>query len=312
MVYNLIINSSNNVSINNNLYKYNFPNSLNIPEGSEICLNSAIISYSWFNVSSLIGNNYFYYIYPVALNSFTINATNSTTITISLSTTGTLLQVGSIIPTGSNTVNNDSGYIYITALGTGTGNNGTYIVNQSVTYASHSSSCSKIIKKVTLTDGFYTLDSINSALYSSLYSNGIFFYNLNPNQLTSNSLGHANQNILYPFKFISYPTQYCNAIQYQYFPLSGTIATIFGANWTYSIGNSNLPTDIAQTGQIVIPTTVTNLTYSFGNIVGFQSGTYPSLVYSYSGSPTQTNCSPPISLGNSLQYTPLFLQKDQL
>ena len=72
MVYNLIINSSNNVSINNSLYKYNFPNSLNIPEGSEICLNSAIIPYSWFNVSSLIGNNYFYYIYPVALNSFTI------------------------------------------------------------------------------------------------------------------------------------------------------------------------------------------------------------------------------------------------
>ena len=34
MVYNLIINSSNNVSINNNLYKYNFPNSLNIPEDS--------------------------------------------------------------------------------------------------------------------------------------------------------------------------------------------------------------------------------------------------------------------------------------
>ena len=68
-------------------------------------------------------------------------------ITISLSTTGTLLQVGSIIPTGTNTVNNDSGYIYITALGTGTGNNGTYIVNQSVTYASYSTSCSKIIKK---------------------------------------------------------------------------------------------------------------------------------------------------------------------
>ena len=113
MVYNLIINSSNNVSITNNLYKYNFPNSLNIPEGSEICVNNAFIPYSWFNVSSLIGNNYFYYIYPVALNSFTINATNSTTITISLSTTGTLLQVGSIIPTGLNTVNNDSGYIFI-------------------------------------------------------------------------------------------------------------------------------------------------------------------------------------------------------
>jgi len=85
MVYNLIINSSNNVSINNNLYKYNFPNSLNIPEGSEICINNAIIPYSWFNVNStLYNNNYFYYIYPVALNSFTINATSSTTITISL------------------------------------------------------------------------------------------------------------------------------------------------------------------------------------------------------------------------------------
>ena len=135
-----------------------------------------------------------------------------------------------------------------------------------------------------------------------MYSNGIFFYNLNPNQLTSNSLGHSNQNILYPFKFISYPTQYCNAIQYQYFPLSGTISTIFGANWTYSIGNSNLPTDISQTGQIAIPSTVNNLTYSFGNIVGFQSGTFPSVVYSYSGSPTQINCLPPIFLGNSLHY----------
>ena len=158
MVYNLIINSSNNVSINNNLYKYNFPNSLNIPEGSEICVNNAIIPYSWFNVSSLIGNNYFYYIYPVALNSFTINVTSSTTITISLSTTGTLLQVGPIIPTGSNTVSNDSRYFYITGLISGAGNNGTYTVNQVVSYSRFSTSCSKIIKKVTLSDGFYTID----------------------------------------------------------------------------------------------------------------------------------------------------------
>ena len=132
MSYNFVLNASNNVSIYNNTFKYNFINGqFDIPEGSVMCINTLVLPYSWYNVSSFIGNNTFYWTYPVPTASFTINATSSSTITVS-AISGTLnLGVGSIITCSSNpTSTSPNGLIYITALGTGTGNGGTYTVSQ--------------------------------------------------------------------------------------------------------------------------------------------------------------------------------------
>ena len=142
MSYNFILNSTNNISIYNNTYKYNFVNGqFLIPEGAEMCINTLVIPYSWYNVTSFIGNNVIYYTFPVATTSFTVNATASSTITVSSATGSSNLQVGSVITCSQNpTSTSPTNLIYITSLGTGTGGNGTYTVSQSLTYTSASTS----------------------------------------------------------------------------------------------------------------------------------------------------------------------------
>ena len=62
MSYNINLNSSNAVGINNNTYQYNFiQGSFDVPEGSEIQLASATVPYSMQNITSALGNNSFAY-----------------------------------------------------------------------------------------------------------------------------------------------------------------------------------------------------------------------------------------------------------
>ena len=80
--FTLVINSGNVIGPNNSLYKYNFINGgLNIPSGSKICISSATIPYSWFNVNLQSYNNSILSIsYPVSggatYTSSTITLTN--------------------------------------------------------------------------------------------------------------------------------------------------------------------------------------------------------------------------------------------
>lgn len=62
----LVLNSSNVTGNSNSTYTYKFINgSFTIPDGSEICVSSAVIPYSFFNVSSQVYNNAtFTYNYP--------------------------------------------------------------------------------------------------------------------------------------------------------------------------------------------------------------------------------------------------------
>lgn len=78
MSYNLILNSSNLVGTNNNQFKYNFiGGSFTIPEGAEISISQVTIPYSWFNVSSALGNNTFSYTMPTGASDTTITVTLS-------------------------------------------------------------------------------------------------------------------------------------------------------------------------------------------------------------------------------------------
>jgi hypothetical protein len=311
MSYNFVLNASNNVSIYNNTFKYNFVNGqFDIPEGSEMCINTLVLPYSWYNVSSFIGNNTFYWTYPVPTSSFTINATSSSTITVS-SLTGTAnLGVGSIITCSSNpTSTSPNGLIYITALGTGTGGNGTYVINQSATYSGASATSTGVVRTITLTDGFYQLSDINNALWADMKTATVYYYNTNPNMITGFTAGTESTNIIYPISFSSNPNGYNNVVSFQYIPTVSTdVPKLFGTNYAYQFGSYPATT---STCQIIIPTGVTNsTTNNIGNLLGFTSGAYPSTptTKTFTTPATLTNSFPLPSIGgNSLTaYTPPF------
>ena len=99
---------------------------------------------------------------------------------------------------------------------------------------------------------------------------------------------------------------YTNSFTFQYIPTSNTnVVSQFGQNWVYA--NSSSYPNTASTCQIIIPSGVTNsTTNNIGNIIGFLSGSFPSSVQTYSGSPSIANSSPYVVNGNSLNYTPPF------
>jgi hypothetical protein len=71
-VYNLVINSSNVVGSNNNIFKYNFlQGSFEVSEDAEICISSATIPYSWFNITQYYNNNSFSFKWDTT--TFTVN-----------------------------------------------------------------------------------------------------------------------------------------------------------------------------------------------------------------------------------------------
>jgi hypothetical protein len=64
MSYNIILNSTNNIDIqNNSIYRYHFSNgNFKINENSEICVSQVQIPYSWYNISAFYSNNSFQFI----------------------------------------------------------------------------------------------------------------------------------------------------------------------------------------------------------------------------------------------------------
>ena len=76
MSYNIILNSSNLIGVNNNQFKYDFiGGSFTIPQEAEISISQIIIPYSFYNISSALGNNTFSYSMPTGASSTTITVT---------------------------------------------------------------------------------------------------------------------------------------------------------------------------------------------------------------------------------------------
>ena len=76
MSYNLILNSSNLVGINNNQYKYNFiGGSFTVPDGAEMSISQITIPYSWYNITSALGNNTFSYAMPTSSGDTAVTVT---------------------------------------------------------------------------------------------------------------------------------------------------------------------------------------------------------------------------------------------
>ena len=65
MSFMLVLNSNNNVGNDNNTYQYNFTKgNFSIPDDTEIMITNIQIPYSWFNISSAIGNNIITFNFP--------------------------------------------------------------------------------------------------------------------------------------------------------------------------------------------------------------------------------------------------------
>jgi hypothetical protein len=76
MAYNIILNSSNLVGVNNNQFKYDFiGGSFTIPEDAEIFVKQITIPDSFFNVSAALGNNTYSYSIPTGALNTTITVT---------------------------------------------------------------------------------------------------------------------------------------------------------------------------------------------------------------------------------------------
>jgi hypothetical protein len=70
----LVLNNNNNVGNNNNTYQYNFTKgNFSIPESTEIMITNIQIPYSWFNISSLIGNNEIVFLFPTGASQYVFN-----------------------------------------------------------------------------------------------------------------------------------------------------------------------------------------------------------------------------------------------
>lgn len=70
-MFNVLINSTNVASANNNIYNYQFKTgSVEIPEDSEAMITSFQIPYSWYNITSKYGNNKLKYFWPVLTNTY--------------------------------------------------------------------------------------------------------------------------------------------------------------------------------------------------------------------------------------------------
>lgn len=76
MPYNIILNSSNVIGINNSHFQYNFINgNFIINKDSEMCVSQIIIPYSWFNITKSYNNYTIQYYFPngSSNNLYTVN-----------------------------------------------------------------------------------------------------------------------------------------------------------------------------------------------------------------------------------------------
>jgi hypothetical protein len=218
---NIVLNSKNLQVGTTNTFQYNFINgSFKIPKDSKLIINQLTVPYSWYNITSILGNNTFQYVMPT---------TGSTTTTITV-----------VIP-----------------------------------------------------DGFYTLSDLNVVLQQSLKANNFFFYNITGSGTT---LGTAQPVILYPITLTSFSANYTNNFTFYYIPINTiNVQATYGSNWVWALGT--FPTT-ATAPQIIITGNVSKSTTLFGNLIGFLSGTYPT-VQATIGAPTVLNASFTVA-GNTL------------
>ena len=243
----IVLNSNNLVNNGlNNQFVYVFPNSINI-KNSYIAVASVAIYYSWFNISSALGNNKFSYNWYSTGTSTLFSATtttasiSTTTLTLTGGTPPTLT-VGTLI-TGGTTLANT----YVTAVLTAT----TYTVSQSQTATPTTySSPVNVPVNITIPDGLYQVADLNNLLQFNMIANGDYLINA------------SGQNVYYA-EFSVNPSRY--AVQINTFPIPSSLPTGYTApaGITYPPAPLNPVLTIPPTG---------GATTGLGYLLGFKLG----------------------------------------
>lgn len=271
----LVLNSSNNVdTTNKSTYRYNFiAGALAIPEGSEICVSSIVLPYSWFNINQQIyNNNTFAYTFPMAGNFTSIVST--TQITISSLTSGSI-QIGATLFGGTII-----GGTTILSQASGTPNgNGVYNINTSQTGATATTSVLQQSYTVVLPNGFYQINDINQYLQNLMISRGQYLIS-----------GGSN---IYFLSIAVNVTYYANIIVSTVVPIS--LPSGYTNNTGGAVGLGMGFPNVASTPQFQVVAS----SPAFGTIIGFLTGLYPPTVQATSYSIT-SNTTPNATPVNSL------------
>jgi len=303
----IVLNSSNVIGNNNSIFSYKFQNgAFKVPEGSQICVSQIQMPYSWFNVSSRIGNNILYYYIP---NSSNVQVQYQVTLTdgfYDITALNNALQ--STMKTNGHYWYSEQGSYSTQFQFSG------YISGTTLTISSSISATIQLIIGTSLTGYGVTSGTVISA------QTGPYTYTVNNSQTVGSSGSpvpllisagsEITPSIIYPLTLASYPTLYTNSVTSITIPSSSLIQNILGSTFYYANGlngqntwTGGYPTSGNQCAYITFPTTNSSTT-TIGNLLGYtSSGTnvtaYPSNISSLTVS-SQT------VYGNSLSATPPF------
>jgi hypothetical protein len=297
--YSVVLNSSNNIPYQNNSFKYNFINGgLDIPEGSEINLSQITIPYSWYNVSSQLGNNTIVYNIPNSSNAqvaYTITLPNGFF---------TLQDLNNSFQAGMK-ANGHYWYSNIGSYATQFQFVGT-ISTTTLTVSSGSSSAVSLIIGTSINGYGVSAGTVITA------QTGPYTYTINISQtvVASTPMYGSQSNeitpaIIYPLTLSVYTPQYTNSITSITIPTSALVQNYFGSGFQYANGANGqntwaggYPTSGNQCAYIQIPTTNISTT-TIGNLLGFSAGSYPSTITGITALQQVVN-------GNSLSASPPF------
>ena len=300
MSYSLVLNSSNNVSPQNNQFKFNFiGGNLKVPEGSDICVSQVTVPYSWFNVSSQLGNNVITYYIANSSNvqtAYTVTLSNGFYDVPALNTAlqARMRALGhywySTQLGGSSAITQFQGSITSTTLTVSQTNSPSVqlYIGYVVSYIPVGSTAyvNATITAYGSVVGTYTVSGSTATTIVAMNA-----------QTTS----QINQTIIYPLTLSVYLPTYTTSITALTVPVSNQVSSYFGSNYIQANGlngtvswTGGYPTVSTTCPYISIPTTSPSST-TIGNLLGFTAGSYPSVNTGIASTVFQT-----VTYGNSL------------
>ena len=240
----IVLNSTNLVNNGlNNQFVYVFPNSVNI-KNSYIAVASVAIYYSWFNISSALGNNSFSYSWYSTGTSTTF-ASGGDTASISgttMTTTGSPpLVVGTLI-TGGTTLANT----YVTVVN---GANSFTVNNSQTATPTNYSLPVSTTYTITIPDGLYQVADLNNLLQFNMIANADYLINA------------SGQNVYYA-EFTVNPSRYAIQLNTYAIPSSLPSGYTAPAGFTYPPAPLNPVVTIPPLG---------GSTSGLGYLLGFKS-----------------------------------------
>ena len=272
--YNIVLNSSNVIGQGNNTFQYNFiKGAIDLPEDSEIAINTVSIPYAFPNINSTYGFTSFqYYI------SNSSNVQTAYTVDLSSNGNGSFLTVSDLNKALQATMKSKGHYYYAT---TQTSISGGF----STTTFTMATPSTFNLPIGTILSGYNILTCKITA------QTGKYAYTVDVSQTVTDTMLYADYgnitNTFYPLSITTDSTSYSYVINSTQIIKKDNVAGALGLSWHYADGNSGTvswtggyPTDGTTRPYIVIPTTSPNPSigyYTLGNLLGFQGGNYPSI-----------------------------------